>query len=1497
MTTRALNRPVAIVGMGCRWPGGVTDVESFRKLLIEGRDAVAEIPSDRMNVAHYFDSRPATPGRMMTRWGGYLDGIRDFDAEFFGISPREAERLDPQQRLLLETSWEAIEDAGIDAKTLEGSRTGVFIGQWTSDFEARLFAEPEDVDFQMTTGSGRYAASGRISYFLGLRGPSLTIDTACSSSLTAIYLAGQSIQTGDATLALAGGVNLILQPHISIGYSQSLMMAPDGRCKFGDASGNGYVRSEGVGVVLLKPLDQALADGDRIYAVIRGGALNNDGRSSGSMGTPSRIGQEELLTAAYEAAGVSPANVGYLEAHGTGTRAGDPVELGAIGAVLGASRPRERPLLVGSVKTNIGHTEGAAGVAGLMKAALAVQSGVVPASLHLKTPNPEIVWGPSSIPVVETRWPDIAGPRLAGVSAFGIAGANAHLVLEEPPAAGWKSEARPRAASLLPLSAKSEDALRALAGNYAKLLSDEAAPSLQAIGWNAAVRRTLFDQRAAFVAADRAAMIGALLDYAAGGPAAAEGVAGTNPPKVAFVFPGQGGQWVGMARQLMAEEAVFRETIERCDAAARPYVDWSIVSQLQAAPESDGFLLDRIDVIQPVLTAVSIAYAEMLRAAGITPHAVVGHSMGEVAAVYIAGVIDLDAAMQIICRRSALLLRVAGKGAMALVDLGFNDIAVRLSGREDRVSVAVTNSPRSSVISGDPDAVQSVLDELKADGIFCRLVKVDVASHSAQMDPLVATLVADLGGLSPRTGVLPVCSTVLGRIAEGAEFNASYWGSNLRRPVQFAEAVKSLIADGVSVFVECGPHPVLLHAVQQTAQATGAENVVTLSTGDRNTPEYAALLKAIGGLWAEGATVDWRAISAPAPMVPLPLYPWQREHHWTETAELSNSTVSRSRAGRRSGAAQPGDASATEQRLYVPGWAEAPALISKSPREWVLLPDKGGVANALAELMTKEGTPCRVVAREAAGGLFAGAGVLDMRGLDTPSLTNGVYDLLQLVRGASAPAVIWAVTRRARAVDPVERPALDVASAAIWGLGGALATEHGDVWGGCIDLDPAASAASNATALLGHLKTGQRGDIALRGNRRMQPRLRTMQEVDAAATSFALRADASYLVTGGLGAVGFQMALWLVEGGARRLVMFGRTPLPERELWRDTDAPAVTAVRKLEAMGVSIVYAAIDVSDEAAVAAWLATYEAQNWPPIRGVIHAAGVADERLTGAMDIAAMAAVLGGKAQGAMILDRLLPDLDIFILVSSMAAVLPSPGQSAYAAANAALDALALRRRGLGQPALSVGWGPWIGLGMMSGELGVARFEQLQSQGISGLDADEARSLLPQLIESAEPHVVVLPADWAAFRAAHPGRDLSLFSELLPASASASRTVTGAMDPAERRLRIEESVREAVSRVLKLPVARIAARKPLGDMGLTSLLAMELRNRLEALAGRPLSATVAFNYPTVDALVEFLAGEAVPAPPKQAAPAPLAAVADLGALAELSDQDAAQLLRRGR
>src|ERR1700730_7169289 len=888
--TKPRGTSVAIVGIGCRFPGGVSDAESFWRFLSEGRDAITEIPPDRIDVRRYFDPRPATPGRMITRWGGFLDHIDEFDAEFFGISPREAERLDPAQRLLLEAAWEALEDAGQDVRKLDGARTGVFIGQWLNDFESRVFRDSEEGDFYMAQGSGRYASSGRISYVLGLRGASLRIDTACSSSLVAIHLAVRSIRSGESNMALAGGANIILQPHINIAYSQSRMMSADGRCKFGDASGDGYVRSEGVAFVVLKAFDHAKADGDRIYAVIRGSAINNDGCSSGSMGTPSRFGQEEVLRAAYRDAGLPAAQVGYVEAHGTGTRAGDPVELGALAAVLGEGREPGRHFFVGSVKTNIGHTEAAAGMAGLIKVALALDHDVIPSSLHHETPNPLIPWAdlPVIIPRTPVPWPRGGSPRIAGLTGLGIAGTNAHVVLEEPPA--WTAELniiQTRSAALLPLSAKSPEVLRARATGIPDLLESGTAPDLYDGCLTAATRRTSLGHRAAFVAGDRTALVDSLRRYAEEAVAAAQGVVRSDvKPRICFICPGQGAQSVGMARQLMANEPAFLAALQRCDLAARSCVDWSIIEQLSAEPDTAEWGLDRIDVIQPVLVAIAIAYADLLRSFGVEPAAVVGHSMGEVAAACIAGVLDLDQTMRIICRRSALMQRTSGQGAMALIDLPMEEAAARIAERESYLSVAVSNSPHSSVISGDPAALQLLMKELEQDNVFCRFVKVDVASHSPQMDQPAQELVVELGKLATGEARIAIWSTVLGRRANGHEFGAAYWGRNLRQTVRFTDAVSGLPKDGSTIFVELGPHPILLHSVAETAHSL-ERDAVTIACGRREDDEQAALFVALGQLWIAGYPIEWdRLMPECGRVVSLPLYPWQRERHWAEAAEV-----------------------------------------------------------------------------------------------------------------------------------------------------------------------------------------------------------------------------------------------------------------------------------------------------------------------------------------------------------------------------------------------------------------------------------------------------------------------------------------------------------------------------------------------------------------------------------------------------------------------------------
>ena len=1518
--------PVALVGIGCRFPGGVADVASLWRLLSHGTDAISEIPRDRIDIAHYFDARPGTLGRIVTRWGGFLERIDEFDPLFFGISPRDAERLDPQQRLVLETTWEALEDAGLDINALEGSDTGVFVGQWVGDFENRLFSSPESLDFPMTLGSGRYAASGRISYAFGFRGASLTIDAACSSSLAAVHLAVRSIREGESTIALAGGVNIILQPHIHLAYSSSRMMAPDGRCKFGDASGDGYVRSEGAGMVVLKRLDHALAAGDRIYAVVRGSAVNNDGRSSGSMGRPSRLGQEELLRTAYADAQLPPSQVAYVEAHGTGTRAGDPVELGSLQTVLSEGRPPERRAYVGSIKTNFGHTEAAAGVAGFIKAALVLHHGAIPPSLHFKTPNPNIPWNslPLSIPTALMPWPE-GLPAVTGVSSYGIGGTNAHVVLEGAPERKVVRASFVRRANLLPLSARSPEALRALAGRYAELLATPAGAELDAVCANAATRRTPLEHRAVFVAADGPAMAEALRQYAAGDAALAEGSVPEREPKkvrIAFVVPGQGAQWVGMARQLIAEEPVYLRALQECDAAARRYVDWSLLEELRREPGSADYKLDRIDVIQPTLVAMAIAYAAWLRSIGVRPDAVVGHSMGEVGAAYLGGALDLDQAMRIICRRSALMRQTSGRGAMAMIDLSMAEAEKRLAGRQDRVSVAVSNSPRSCVISGEPGAVKEVIAECERDGVFCRLVKVDVASHSPQMDGPSAQLAAELAGLTPAEATVPVYSTVLARPAAGRELDAGYWGRNMRQPVRFTDTVARLLDDGMKLFVELGPHPVLAPAVQQTGQSHGAATVTALACGRRDEPEQANLLALVAHLWTAGAAIDWDSFAPRTTHVELPNYPWQRERHWVRQAEV-----------RATGGAPAVSAPELQEKhqswlhclRWRPAETPAPQAASAGERPWLLVSAEAEFAQAVATALQSRGhkadttAPAGLVQALVAMSATPPQGVvsLALQGPDAAFAPLAAVQACSAAFGDVAEAQqpkLWLVTQGAQVVSSAPR-SVAVDQSPMWGAGRVIAEEHPGLWGGLIDVDPDSAIAKSAGEVVDEL-LGRDGEdqVAWRAGKRYVPRLCALEGAEQSGTPARWRSDGAYLITGGLGAIGLRIAAGMVARGARRIILMNRTALPPRTSWNDVDAASpvgerISAVRALEAFGATVHLLSADVSDAADLERALRSYTNDAWPPIVGVVHAAGILGNKLIADMDRPAFDRIFVPKLVGARNLDRLLPDVDLFVLFSSISATMGFPGMSNYASANAGLDGIAAARRARGVHGLSIQWGAWLSTGMHAGELAERNTAELERQGIQPLTAVDGVALFEWLTGFPGSAVAVMPVDWTTFRAARGGRERRLFAERVceagqgggEADAFAARLAAADSVHARRQM-LETAVRDTAARVLRVSPRRLDSRRPLGTMGLDSLMAIELRNRLEALLGRSLSATLAWNYPTVEALATFLSGDGVAASsqaPQAAAPTAEPDSLDVGLeeIVELSDEDVARELRAGR
>ncbi|MEV3859951.1 acyltransferase domain-containing protein [Streptomyces sp. NPDC050095] len=872
---------VAIVGMGCRLPGA-PGIEAFWDLLTTGGDAVTTVPSDRFDIDALHAPAPGTPGRTVSRHGGFLTDVYGFDASFFGISPVEAHGMDPQQRLLLHVVWEALEAAGIRPSSLAGTRGGVFVGQATAEYAETGPPAAQRGVHDVTGNRIRAVTSGRISYALDLRGPSVVIDTACSSSLVAVHAARQSLLTGDSDLAIAGGVNVILSPDDAVAYSQGAMLSPGGRCRFGDADGDGFVRSEGIAAIVLKRLPDALRDGDPVLALLAGSAVTNDGAASGLLLRPSVEGQEQMLREACRSAGITPGMLDYVEAHGTGTSAGDRVELQALAAAVAEERSTDRPLLTGSVKTNIGHTEAAAGLAGLIKAVLIARHGTIPASLHLDRPHPLLADGRLPVEVVREQRPlnRTDRPSFVGVSSFGLSGTNAHAVISTyAPAAepAATERAQPRRPHLLVLSARTRAALLRLAAAHADHLEGPGrARQLSDICATAALRRDAHPSRLWVVGETHEDLTTALRALVAGerpadGGFGDAGVQGTRD--TVFVFPGQGSQWLGMGRGLYASSPAFRAALDACDQRVEDELGWSVVELLH---QDLGAFPAAVEQVQPVLWAVEVALVAAWQEVGVTPDLCVGHSMGEVAAAYASGALSLADAASVICRRSRLMKRVAGRGAMLVTELGAAD-AQRLADRHpDLICVAAENAPNSTVLSGAEDILSGIEAELHARQVFCRRVKVNVASHSPLMDELRDDLLSDLGRLRPTRTDVAMFSTVHCAPVTGPELTAAYWVDNLRRPVRFTGAVCDIIRSKESVFVEISPHPVLLASLEESLSlhpGQGAETAV--ATLRRDADEARELVRAAGRFWAVGGRVDWTRWHADGRRpVPLPAYPW-----------------------------------------------------------------------------------------------------------------------------------------------------------------------------------------------------------------------------------------------------------------------------------------------------------------------------------------------------------------------------------------------------------------------------------------------------------------------------------------------------------------------------------------------------------------------------------------------------------------------------------------------
>ncbi|TCO44757.1 8,8a-deoxyoleandolide synthase/A-type KR domain-containing polyene macrolide polyketide synthase [Actinocrispum wychmicini] len=1444
-----VGEPIAIIGMACRYPGGVQSPEDLWQLVSTGTDAVSGFPTNRgWDLAGLYDPDPDQPGKCCTREGGFLHDADQFDPALFDISPREAAAMDPQQRLLLETSWEAVERAGFDPTSLRGSSAGVFVGVPYRDYGPLLHDAPDGYHGYLLTGGLTSVASGRISYTLGLEGPAITVDTACSSSLVTLHLACQSLRLGECSLALTGGVTVMATPGVLLEFSRKRGLSPGGRCRSfsSDADGTGW--GEGVGMLMLERLSDAQRNGHRVLAVVRGSALNQDGASNG-LTAPNGPSQQRVIRAALASSGLSPVDIDAVEAHGTGTALGDPIEAQALMSTFG--QDRDRPLWLGSLKSNIGHTQAAAGVGGVIKMVLAMQHGILPKTLHVAEPTPHIDWSSGAITLLteQVPWPSTGAPRRAGVSSFGVSGTNAHVILEAPPDDARVARSRTVSRALrdheirghggagLPwvVSGHTAAAVRAQVEQVRAMVDARSGLDSVDIGFSLATTRAALEHRAALV-----------------GETLVEGVADVEG-KLAFVFPGQGSQWVGMARELLESSEVFAARMAECEVALGEFVDWPLTGVLR-----DSVGLDRVDVVQPVSFAVMVSLAGLWRSCGVEPQAVVGHSQGEIAAACVAGALSLaDAARVVVLRSRAIGEVLAGRGGMVSVGLPAAEVARRwgsgvslVDTQLATISIAAINSPSSVVVSGSPDALAAVIAECEAEGIRARRVPVDYASHSDHVEQIEQRLLEVLAPIQPQSSGIPFFSTLTGDWLDTADLNAGYWYRNLRGTVQFEQAVRGLADEGFQVFVECSAHPVLTMAVQETV-----EDAVAVGSLRRNEGGLERFMTSLAELYVRGVRPDWDAVFGPARVVDVPTYAFQRQRYWLDMPLPA------------SGVPETGWRYRIEWRpVTVPTTQPTGTWLVVAP-DGVDVPRIPGIETVTVELADRDVLAARLAEHRDVAGVLSFLAFDEEPHREYPVVPRGVAGTLTLIQAlgdAGVEAPLWCVTRGAVSVgdqEQVERPV----QAQVWGLGRVMALEHPTRWGGLIDLA--------GDVLPASVLAGDEDQVAIRESGVYARRL---AHAPLGQPKRRWQPRGTVLVTGGTGALAGHVARWLHRNGAAHIVLVSR----------GSTTPDVVAE-----LGANVTVASCDVADREALAALISRLEAEGHAP-RAVVHTAGVADLAPLADTTVAEFAKVAAGKVAGAQNLDTLLDPycLDAVVYFSSIAGVWGVADHGAYAAANAYLDAFAQHRRGHGLPVLSVAWGPWAGGGMIAEDLQ----DTLRRRGVPVIDPEPAIAGLQDALDRDETTVAVAKVDWERFvpvfsAARHSAliRDVPEVQRVLNDAAARGESAfvdrLAAMPAADQDRALLDLVLTHAASVLGHTAAdSVDAKRAFKDLGFDSLSAVELRNRLTAAVGRKLPTTMVFDHPNALAMARYLRGELlggelpVPVAPAMASDEPVAIVA---------------------